>query len=63
MPGTGSTTHQDKVTLMDIAEAARLILSFVGDASKEEFLKDIKTQSAVLHQLLVVGEATKRLTP
>ena len=28
-----------------------------------DFLDDVKTQSAVLHQLLVVGEAVKRLSP
>lgn len=54
--------HKDKATLLDIAEAAKLILSFVDDIPKEEFLEDAKTQSAVLHQLLVLGEATKRLT-
>jgi uncharacterized protein with HEPN domain len=29
---------------------------------KEEFLDDLKTQSAVLHQLMILGEATKRLS-
>jgi len=29
---------------------------------KEDFLADIKTQSSVLYQLLVVGEAVKRLS-
>ena len=29
---------------------------------KETFLKDIKTQSAILHQLMVIGEAVKRLS-
>ena len=28
----------------------------------QTFLADAKTQSAVLHQLLVIGEATKRLS-
>ena len=30
---------------------------------KAAFLEDAKTQSAVLHQLLIVGEAVKRLSP
>jgi uncharacterized protein with HEPN domain len=55
--------HQDKVTFLDIAEAALLILSFVKDVPREEFLEDAKTQSAMIHQLLVLGAATKRLTP
>jgi uncharacterized protein with HEPN domain len=34
---------------------------FVGVA-KEAFLGDLKTQSAVPHQLTVIGEAVKRLS-
>jgi uncharacterized protein with HEPN domain len=30
---------------------------------KAEFLEDAKTQSAVLHQLLIIGEAAKRMSP
>jgi uncharacterized protein with HEPN domain len=52
---------RDEATLLDIAKAARLVLAFVEGMGKEEFLKDVKTQSAVLHQLLVIGEAVKRL--
>lgn len=29
---------------------------------RHAFLEDLKTRSAVLHQLLIVGEATKRLS-
>jgi uncharacterized protein with HEPN domain len=29
---------------------------------KLEFLEDAKTQSAVLHQLLIIGEAVKRIS-
>ena len=54
--------HQDETTLLDIAGAATSILSFVADLTMEDFLDDGKTQSAVLHQLLVLGEATKRLS-
>jgi uncharacterized protein with HEPN domain len=30
---------------------------------KAAFLKDLKTQSATLHQLMVIGAAVKRLSP
>ena len=53
---------QDEGTLLDLAAAATRILSFVAGLTKEDFLEDPKTQSAVLHQLLVLGEATKRLS-
>ncbi len=53
---------RDKATLLDIASAATRILSFIDGLTREDFLEDTKTQSAVLHQLLVLGEATKRLS-
>ena len=54
--------QRDKATLIDIARAARLVETFVSGMQKEDFLKDLKTQSAVLYQLLVIGEAVKRLS-
>ena len=54
--------RQDKTTLLDIAGAATRILGFIAGLTMEDFLEDSKTQSAVLHQLLVLGEATKRLS-
>ena len=53
---------RDKAVLMDIAQAARLILEFKKEMDKQTFLKDIKTQSAILHQLMVMGEAVKRVS-
>ena len=55
--------HRDDVTLIDIVQAARLIIEFSGQLTREQFLEDVKTQSAVLYQLLVIGEAVKRLSP
>jgi uncharacterized protein with HEPN domain len=54
--------RQDEATLLDIAKAARLIQAFIEGMAKEAFLDDPKTQSSVLYQLLVIGEAVKRLS-
>jgi len=54
---------RDDAHLLDILKAARLVIEFKGAADKAEFLVDAKTQSAILHQLLIIGEAVKRLTP
>ena len=51
---------RDDAHVLDILKAARLAIEFKGNADKAAFLADAKTQSAVLHQLLVVGEAVKR---
>lgn len=53
---------RDSATLLDLLKAARLAVEFMGSLDKAAFLTDLKTQSAVLHQLLILGEATKRLS-
>jgi uncharacterized protein with HEPN domain len=53
---------RDDATLIDILRAARLALEFRGRLERESFLTDLKTQAAVLHELLVLGEAVKRLS-
>jgi uncharacterized protein with HEPN domain len=54
---------RDEAILLDIARAAHLVLEFQQGLDKSAFLNDIKTQSAILHQLMVLGEAVKRLSP
>src|SRR5262245_27336580 len=53
---------RDETILLDIANAACLIHVFIQGMTKEAFLDDLKTQSAVLYQVTVIGEAVKRLT-
>ncbi|MFP4344936.1 MAG: DUF86 domain-containing protein [Anaerolineales bacterium] len=47
--------------LLDIADAAEAITLFVRGMSREDFLRDLKTQSAVLYQLSLLCEATQHL--
>lgn len=54
--------RQDDATILDILSAAQLVVEFTGGMEKPAFLSDAKTQSAVLHQLLIIGEAVKRLS-
>lgn len=53
---------RDSATLLDVLKAARLAVEFKEGMNKRAFLNDSKTQSAILHQLLILGEATKRLS-
>jgi len=53
---------RDSAALLDIAKAARLVIEFTRSMDQDAFLKEAKTQSAVLHQLLILGEAVKRLS-
>lgn len=56
------TEHRDQAHLRDILRAAQLIDQFAAQTSLEEFKQDKMVTSAVMHQFLVLGEATKRLS-
>ncbi|MAT98823.1 MAG: hypothetical protein CL608_16895 [Anaerolineaceae bacterium] len=53
---------RDESYLLDILTACRLIQSFVADMDRDAFDDDLKTQSAVIRQFEILGEATKRLS-
>ncbi len=53
---------RDAVILEDIRNAGGLVIEFVEGLDQATFLSDLKSQSAVIHQLLVMGEAVKRLS-
>lgn len=44
-----------------VLEAILLIKDFVKDVSEQEFLADIKIQSAVQYQFLIIGEAVRHI--
>jgi uncharacterized protein with HEPN domain len=54
--------QRDAATLLDIVKAAQLVQTFLGASTKADFMSDIKTQSAVVYQLTIIGEAVKRLS-
>lgn len=54
---------RDHASVLDIKQASTRARLFVKDISWETFKTDIKTQSAVLYQIAIIGEATKRLSP
>lgn len=54
---------RDDGYVLDLLEAARRARAFVEGVSEAQFLGDLKTQSAVLHQLTVLGEAARRISP
>ena len=54
--------RDDSAILLDIAHAAGQVAKFMRGKDNSAFLDDELTQSAVLHQILVLGEAAKRLS-
>jgi uncharacterized protein with HEPN domain len=53
--------ERDRTSLLDIAEMPQTILDLVAGFDQATFANDQRTQLAVRHQLVVVGEAVKRL--
>jgi len=53
---------RDLACLVDIVEAARLAISYIGDKTEEEFLADIQCQDSVIRRLEIIGEAARRVS-
>ncbi len=54
---------RDAATLWDIMNAAGNVREFIEGFDRETFLSDRKTHYAVISQIEIIGEATKRLSP
>ena len=52
----------DDAILLDMLIAARRGLEFAAGLTAAQLRSDLKSLSAILHQLLVLGEAAKRLS-
>ncbi len=53
---------RDSAAVLDMIRALRMILEFTRGLDSAAFLRDPKTQSSVLHQFMVLGEAAKRVS-
>jgi len=53
---------RDKAALLDIHNAARRILLFAAGLTKSDLATNEEKQSAILYQVITIGEATKRLS-
>jgi uncharacterized protein with HEPN domain len=54
--------NRDSSALLDIYQAANKVLEFSQGYDDRAFMADERTQSAILHQLMIIGEAVKRLS-
>jgi uncharacterized protein with HEPN domain len=55
--------RQDESSLVDIVQAMQRVLRFAQDLSRDRLNEDEMRQSAILYQIMIVGEAVKRLSP
>lgn len=54
--------QRDKEAILDIRESITKIIIYTTDITFEEFLSNDEKQDAVLRRILVIGEATKKLS-
>lgn len=54
--------RQDINCLNDMLEAARRAVNFSTGLSYDDFVKDIKTQDAVVRNIEIIGEAAKNVS-
>jgi uncharacterized protein with HEPN domain len=54
---------RDQASILDIVKMARLIGEFTAGARRQDLESDPRLRFAVLHAILIIGEAAKRLTP
>jgi uncharacterized protein with HEPN domain len=53
---------RDPATLLDLVIAGQRIRDFISGQSFADFSADLKTQSAVILQILILGEGARRLS-
>lgn len=56
------SNRSDTEFLADIQEAVRRIRDYTHEMTYKEFLADTRTQDAVIRNLEIIGEATKKLS-
>jgi uncharacterized protein with HEPN domain len=54
---------RQRAYLIDILRSAEAIDEYITGYDLQRFMKDARTQDAVLRRLMVIGEAAARLTP
>lgn len=54
--------QRDKSLLLDMFQAASQIVQFKDEMDFEQFRTDAKTQSALIHQFLLIGEVAKLIS-
>ena len=54
--------RQDEASLVDIIQAAKRVLKFSESLNRKELEQNEEKQSAIFYQIMIIGEAVKRLS-
>ncbi len=54
--------ERDIQFLLDMLQSAELIMSYINQCDKDEFIGNIQLQDSVIRRLLVIAEAARRVS-
>ncbi|MCY7394124.1 MAG: DUF86 domain-containing protein [Leptolyngbyaceae cyanobacterium CAN_BIN12] len=54
--------ERDLQSLLDMLQSAQIVMSYIAGRSQEELTTDLQLQDAMIRRLLIIGEASKRVS-
>ncbi len=54
--------QRDLQFLLDMLQSAELIVTYMNQCSKPEFVKNVQLQDSVIRRILVIAEAARRVS-
>ncbi|XGV94606.1 MAG: DUF86 domain-containing protein [Leptolyngbya sp. BL-A-14] len=54
--------ERDLQSLLDMLQSAQIAMNYIAERSQEELATDLQLQDAIIHRLLIIGEASKRVS-
>jgi uncharacterized protein with HEPN domain len=54
--------QRDLQFLLDMLQSAELVMAYINQCKKEEFINNIQLQDSVIRRLLIIAEAARRVS-
>jgi uncharacterized protein with HEPN domain len=54
--------ERDLHSLLDMLQSAQIVTDYLQGRSQNELTTDLQLQDAIIHRLLIIGEASKRVS-
>jgi uncharacterized protein with HEPN domain len=54
--------ERDLQSLLDMLQSSQIIMTYMAGRSRNDLADDLQFQDAVIHRLLIIGEAARRIS-
>ena len=54
--------ERDLQSLLDMLQSAQIVMNYIAGRSRDDLTADLQFQDATIHRLLIIGEASKRVS-